>query len=103
MLNKSKQGASQNLIKNVVVRLSLVATGALIVECGLQMMHKGVFAYQNSWFRGTNYSAGTVAAGVFIGLLAFLPPTSWVTRLIGGKKTPTHDQLTYARRRHKSK
>jgi hypothetical protein len=103
MSNKNKRGAIQNLIKNAVVRLSLIATGALVVEYGLQMMHKGVFAYQNSWFRGTNYSAGTVATGVFIGLLALLPPTSWISRLIGGKKTQIHDHLTYRRRRYGSK
>ena len=42
MSNKNKRGAIQNLIKNAVVRLSLIATGALVVEYGLQMMHKGI-------------------------------------------------------------
>jgi hypothetical protein len=82
----------------IVGRLSLLAVGAVTVVYGLQLMHRGIFVYQNTWFRGTNYSAGTVAAGVFLGLLAFLPPASWVDRWMSRKKKqqqlghPTHHQ-----------
>jgi hypothetical protein len=69
-----------------IVRLSLLAAGVLLAMYGLQMMDRGIIAYQNAWFRGTNYSAGTVAAGIFVGLLAFLPPATWVDRWINQKK-----------------
>jgi hypothetical protein len=78
----------------------LIATGALTVRHGLQLMHSGVFVEQNTWFRGTNYSAGTLAAGVFLGLLAFLPPASWISRLMKEKKADSQTHLTYHRRRH---
>jgi hypothetical protein len=68
---------------------------------GLQLMHRGVFVYQNASFRATNYSAGTVAAGVFVGLLAFLPPAAWVDRWIARKKKPQqHDHPSFHQRHH---
>ena len=86
-----------------IVRFSLLAVGAIIVVYGLQLMHRGIFAYQNTWFRGTNYSAGTVAAGVFLGLLAFLPPAAWVNRWIARKRPKQRDHSTYHQRHHGQK
>ncbi|MGA8437077.1 MAG: hypothetical protein WB762_22385 [Candidatus Sulfotelmatobacter sp.] len=78
----------------IIGRLSLLTVGGITVVYGLQLVHRGIFVYQNTWFRGTNYSAGTVAAGVFLGLLAFLPPTASVDRCIGRKKPKQRDRST---------
>jgi|GEM_PF-6350580 len=68
---------------------------------GLQMMHRGIFVYQNTSWRGTNYSAGTIAVGIFLGLLAFLPPAAWVDRWMARKKEQQrHDHPPYHQRRH---
>jgi hypothetical protein len=82
----------------IKVRLSLIVAGGIIATYGLLLLHRGVVVYQNTWVRGTNYSAGTVAAGVFIGLLAFLPPTALVDRWTARKKKPEHP--TYHQRHH---
>jgi hypothetical protein len=88
-------------VKGIAIRLSILAAGAITVVYGLLLMHRGVFVYQNAWFRGTNYSAGTVAAGIFLGLLAFLPPTSWVERWMARKKRqPQGDHPKYHQRHH---
>ena len=70
----------------VVYRLSLIALGAALVLYSLQLMHRGIYVYQNVTFRATTYSAGNVALGIFIGLLAFLPPASLVDRWIARRK-----------------
>ncbi|MGA1989230.1 MAG: hypothetical protein ABSG72_23360 [Candidatus Sulfotelmatobacter sp.] len=89
-------------MRSIGVRLSLLAAGGAMVAYGLQLMHRGVLVYQNTWFRGTNYSAGTVAAGVFVGLLAFLPPTSWVDRWMARrkKKPQQNDHPAFHQRHH---
>jgi hypothetical protein len=88
-------------MKGIAIRLSILAAGVITVVYGLQLMHRGVFVYQNRWFRGTNYSAGAVAAGVFLSLLAFLPPTAWVERWIAPKKKkPQDNHPKYHQRRH---
>ena len=70
------------------MRFSLFAVGAIIVVYGLQLIDRGIFAYQNTWFRGTNYSAGTVATGVLLSLLAFLCVTiRHITRGITGRNS----------------
>lgn len=71
-----------------VVRLALFATGCVLVAYGLEASRRGIFVYQNTWFRGTHYSSGTVAIGIFVALLAFLPPTRWVEHWMNrGKKS----------------
>jgi hypothetical protein len=85
--------------RSIMLRLSILAVGAIVVAYGLQLMNRGIFAYQNKWFRGTNYSAGTVAAGAFIGLLAFLPPAAWVDRWLRKKPKQTAHP-TYHQRHH---
>jgi hypothetical protein len=88
-------------MKGIVIRLSILAVGAMTIVYGLLLMHQGIFVYQNAWFRGTNYSAGTVAAGVFLCLLVFLPPTAWVERWIAPKKKkPQDDHPKYHQRHH---
>jgi hypothetical protein len=88
-------------MKGIVIRLSILAAGAITIVYGLLLMHHGIFVYQNAWFRGTNYSAGTVAAGVFLSLLAFLPPTAWVERWIAPReKKPQDDHAKYHQRHH---
>jgi hypothetical protein len=85
-------------------RLSLLALGAILVTYGIQMLHRGIFVYQNAWYRGTVYSAGIVATGVFVGLLAFLPPATWVDRWTARKKKHQQpDHPAYHQRHHGSK
>jgi hypothetical protein len=80
--------SSRNSSKRIpiFVRLSLIAVGVLLILSGMQLLNRGVFVYQNTWFRGTNYSPGTIATGVVIGLLAFLPPPTWIDRWINRRR-----------------
>jgi len=88
-------------MRRIIGRLSLLVVGAITVAYGLQLMQHGIFVYQNTWWRGTNYSAGTVALGVFLGLLAFLPPAAWVGRwMTRKKKNLQHDHPAHHHRHH---
>jgi hypothetical protein len=54
-------------------RVGLVAGGLITILYGLRMIDKGVSVYLNNTYRATTYSAGTVAAGGFLILLALVP------------------------------
>jgi hypothetical protein len=85
----------------IKTRVGLLAAGAFTAVFGLSLWHRGVFVYQNTWFRGTSYSASTIAFGIFLVLLAFLPPTAWVERWTPRKKNPEHqDHPAYHQRHH---
>jgi hypothetical protein len=76
-------------------RLVIALAGAIVSLYGLGMMQRGHFIYQNHYAM-TLYSPGVIAIGVFLFLLAFLPPASWVYRLVGkGKHSNSHKRRSY--------
>ena len=72
-------------------RVVLFALGLSLAIYGWGLLNEGVFAYVASIYRYTLYSPGTVAVGIFIALLAFLPSSKWL-----------YPKIT-SRKRHKSK
>ena len=86
----------QRAFRHIAGRLGLVALGGFCVLYGLGMMHRGIMAYQNEHYRATTYSAGTIAAGIFIAILGLLPSSlvSWLSAL---KKPPHKDPLPHHR------
>jgi len=82
----------------LAARLGIFAFGTLVAFYGVQIMQRGVMVYQSSR-RVTNYSPATIATGILIALLAFLPPAALVNRWLIRKKTK-HDHLPEHRRHH---
>jgi hypothetical protein len=54
------------------------------------MLRAGRFSYQNHYAM-TLYSPGVIALGAFFGMLAFLPPASFIQRL-STKDQPSKNQ-----------
>jgi hypothetical protein len=63
-------------------RLVIALAGVCLSLYGFGMMKRGLFVYQNHYAM-TLYSPGVIAIGVFLCLLAFLPPASWIYELTG--------------------
>ena len=82
------------------VRLGLLAFGAVLALSGLGLVNRGVLWYENHR-RLTNYSYGTIATGIFISLLAFLPPVGLVDRWLAPKQAEKHRHEHH--RKHGSK
>lgn len=68
------------------IRILLFCAGLYISFYGWGLLHEGVFAYTAGRFRETAYSPGTIAVGVVLCLLAFLPSAKWLYPRITTRK-----------------
>jgi hypothetical protein len=79
----------------IKARLAFLAGGAIVAGYGLILWHSGVVVHQSAWLRGTHYSAGTVAAGVFMSCWRFCRrPLGWI---VGRPERKTRNITTMRR------
>jgi hypothetical protein len=100
----SRRGLTGQEIAHIILnemklraRLGLLAFGAFLALYGLGMINRGILVYENHR-RLTNYSYGTIATGIFISLLAFLPPVALVNRWLAPKQLATHHRPEHHRK-----
>ena len=54
-------------------RIALAGCGLIIALYGLERIDRGIWVYSNGTYRAAVYSAGTVAVGGLLSLLAMIP------------------------------
>ncbi len=87
------------LLSNLAYRLMLVAAGLFVTYTGVAYLRKGLFSYTNLGYRQTTFSAGAIATGLLLVLLACIPAGDRLYRSITTRRSKGVDRLSHRSRR----